>query len=125
MSRLGRRLITTVVVTWVSMLLCMNPAFAHAFPVKSSPRVGATVASSPKEVRIWFDADIYPQFSRITVTNQAGQVVSEGSSRVPANNSALLEIKVRPLTQGQYWVTWSVVAHDGHHTEGKFPFSVR
>lgn len=125
MSRLGRRLMALSVAAGLSLLLCMNPAFAHAFPVKSSPRVGGSVATSPKEVRIWFDADIYPQFSKITVTNQAGQVVSEGASKVPANNSALLEVQVKPLTQGQYWVTWSVVAHDGHHTEGKFPFSVR
>lgn len=125
MSRPGRHLTTLVLAAWCSLSCCLTPAFAHAFPVKSLPRVGSSMSTSPKQVRIWFDAEIYPQFSKLTVTNSAGQVVSEGRSQVPANNAALLEIKVKPLSPGQYWVTWSVVAHDGHHTEGKFPFSVR
>ncbi|AOU99061.1 hypothetical protein BI364_14925 [Acidihalobacter yilgarnensis] len=101
------------------------PAWAHAFPVKSSPQVGATEASAPKQVRIWFDADLNALFSKITVESGAGQVVNTGGSQVPASNPRLLETNLKPLAPGQYWVQWSVVARDGHHTEGKFPFNVK
>ncbi len=100
-------------------------AWAHAFPVKSSPTVGAAVSTAPKEVEIWFDADLNGLFSKITVTNQAGQVVSTGDSQVAADNPRLLTTGLKPLAPGQYWAQWSVVARDGHHTEGKFPFEVQ
>lgn len=101
------------------------PALAHAFPVKSSPKVGATLAGAPKQVRIWFDADLNALFSKITVESASGQVVSTGGSHVAAGNPRLLATAVKPLAAGQYWVQWSVVARDGHHTEGKFPFAVK
>lgn len=99
------------------------PALAHAFPVKSSPRVGATMAHAPKQVRIWFDADLNALFSKMTVVNHAGLVVSL-SSHVSASNPRLLISPLKLLKAGQYWVHWSAVARDGHHTEGKFPFNV-
>ncbi len=100
-------------------------AWAHAFPVKSSPAVGATVSVAPQQVAIWFDADLDGLFSKITVTNQAGQVVSAGTSQVAADNPRLLTTGLKALAPGQYWAQWSVVARDGHHTEGRFPFAVK
>lgn len=109
----------------LASLVVSAPALAHAFPVKSSPKVGSTLAVAPKQVSIWFDADLNALFSKITVESAAGQVVSTGGSHVAAGNPRLLTTAVKPLAAGQYWVQWSVVARDGHHTEGKFPFAVK
>src|SRR4030095_10036979 len=38
---------------------------AHAFPVRSDPRVGWTVATPPPKVTIWFDGELEPAFSKI------------------------------------------------------------
>lgn len=125
MIRNLRTSLSTLLLGGVLVCVCMPSAFAHAFPSKSSPQVGEAVGHSPKRVIIWFDADLNALFSKIKVTNQAGQVVSVGQSQVPSGHPAILETRVKTLAPGHYWVKWSVVARDGHHTQGKFPFSVK
>ncbi len=100
-------------------------AWAHAFPDRSRPRVGATVKAPPHRVRIWFDAGLEALFCSLIVKNAAGQVVSHGRGHVvPGSHDRLLETTVKPLTPGKYRVYWSVVAVDGHHTEGHYMFRV-
>ncbi|MGA7799635.1 MAG: copper resistance CopC family protein [Gammaproteobacteria bacterium] len=106
-------------------LLLPAIAIAHAFPEKSVPRVGATVPSAPKRVRIWFDGNLNVLFSKLTVTDPGGKRVSKGHGQVSPKNPRLLEVELEPLSPGQYWVHWSVVARDGHHTAGKYPFTVK
>lgn len=100
-------------------------AFAHAFPDRSRPRVGATVKAAPHHVRIWFDAGLEALFCSLLVKNAAGQLVSQGRGHVVSgSHDRLLETTVKPLAPGKYRVYWSVVAVDGHHTEGHYMFRV-
>lgn len=102
------------------------PAWAHAFPDNSLPHVGATVDSSPPQVKVWFNGEIEPVFSTLIVANAAGSAVSGGKGKVDAADHALLETDIpETLAPGQYTVHWSVIAHDGHHTEGHFTFTVK
>lgn len=101
-------------------------AQAHAFPNNSSPHVGATVASVPKTVKVWFDGEIEPVFSTLIVKNAAGKQVSDGKGKVDSSNHTLLETSLpASLSPGKYAVYWSVIAHDGHHTAGHFAFTVK
>ncbi|HEU0196147.1 MAG TPA: copper resistance protein CopC [Nevskiaceae bacterium] len=101
-------------------------ASAHAFPDNSSPHVGATVATSPQEVKVWFDGKLEPVFSTLIVKNAAGKQVSAGKGHVDPHNETLLETKpASTLPAGAYKVYWSVIARDGHHTEGHFGFKVK
>jgi methionine-rich copper-binding protein CopC len=97
---------------------------AHAFPDHSDPRVGHTVDASPPLVRIWFDSDIEPVFSTVQVEDADGKRVDQGDAHVDAADGKLLEVSVPSLSAGAYQVVWSVVARDGHRTEGRFPFRV-
>ncbi len=112
----------------VLLLLTLASAtsvWAHAFPDNSAPHVGATVSPSPKTVQIWFDGEIEPVFSTIIVKNAAGVRVSQGKGAVSSSDNTLLQTTLpTPLPPGQYWVYWSVIARDGHHTAGRFPFTV-
>lgn len=101
-------------------------AWAHAFPDNSSPHVGATVSGSPKLVEVWFDGEIAPVFSTLIVKNASGTQVSQGNGQVSPTDSTLLETALpATLPPGQYWVYWSVIANDGHHTAGRFPFTIQ
>jgi methionine-rich copper-binding protein CopC len=44
---------------------------------------------------------------------------------VDSADGTLLEVGLPPLPPGRYRVFWSVVARDGHRTEGDFPFRVK
>jgi methionine-rich copper-binding protein CopC len=108
-------------------LLCSLPGicYGHAFPDHSDPKVGSTVSDPPSVVRIWFDSDIEPVFSNMMVHTMNGVMVDKGDSHVDPKDSTLLEVSVPPLPPGQYVVIWSVVARDGHHTEGHYTFTVK
>ena len=99
-------------------------AQAHAFPVRSDPRVGWTVAISPPKVTIWFDGELESAFSTITVYNSAKQQVDKGNSRVNGSDASVLEVDLPPLASGTYHVYWKVLAKDTHVTEGDFTFAI-
>jgi methionine-rich copper-binding protein CopC len=108
-----------------ALLLAPEGCCAHAFPDHSDPRVGHTVDASPPAVRVWFDGEIEPVFSTIRVENGDKQRVDKGDVRVDPKDGTLLEVGVPALPSGTYRVFWSVVARDGHRTEGSFPFRVK
>ncbi|TAN07017.1 MAG: copper resistance protein CopC [Rhodanobacteraceae bacterium] len=110
------------------LLLCAAAplASAHAFPTHSSPEVGATLTQPPAAVKVWFDGELEPVFSTLIVKNAAGQPVGTGKGQVGNKNHALLETALPAhLAPGKYLVYWSVIAHDGHHTEGHFAFTLK
>lgn len=109
------------------VLVAVSPeASAHAFPDNSSPHVGATLATAPAQVKVWFDAEIEPAFSTLIVKNAAGEQVSTGKGDVNVKNHLLLETALPPNTPaGTYTVYWSAIANDGHRTEGHFAFTVK
>ena len=109
------------------VFLCVLPeaSWGHAFPDHSDPRVGSTVSGSPSTVRIWFDGDIEPVFSKIMVHSMDGRMVDKGDGHVDTKDSTLLEVSIPPLPPGQYLVIWSVIARDGHNTIGQYTFTVK
>lgn len=101
-------------------------ASAHAFPNSSSPHAGQVLSAPPEQVQITFDGQIEPVFSTLIVKNAAGTAVSAGKGEVAPSNHALLQTALpKSLPAGKYVVYWSVVAHDGHQTEGHYPFTVQ
>ena len=109
-----------------AVALALSPAgvSAHALPDPSDPRVGHSV-EAPRSVRIWFDGAIEPVFSTIRVEDGDKRRVDAGDARVDTKDSTLLEVSLPALPPGSYKVFWSVVARDGHRTEGAFPFQVK
>ncbi len=109
-----------------ALLVAPSPGWPHAFPDHADPRVGHTVEAAPAMVRIWFDGEIEPVFSTIRVENADRQPVDKGDGRVDPKDNMLLRVSLPPsLPSGKYTVVWSVVARDGHRTEGRYPFRVK
>jgi methionine-rich copper-binding protein CopC len=105
-------------------LLLQEEAQCHAFPDHAEPRVGSTVTAAPS-VRIWFDGALEPAFSSLKVLNASGRRVDKNDSRVNPSDATVLEVNLLVLGPGVYRVIWSVVARDGHKTEGDFTFTVK
>ena len=105
-------------------LVAAAGAQAHAFLDHASPAVGGSVMTAPAVVTLWFTQDLEPAFSSATVTNEAGQRVDLGNTRIPPGSPAELEIGLKPLPPGTYLVSWHVVSVDTHPTEGTFTFEV-
>jgi methionine-rich copper-binding protein CopC len=115
----------SAVLTFVlSATVLQTLAQAHVFPVRSDPRVGWTVAFPPPKVTIWFDGEMEPAFSTITVYNSAKQQVDKGNSRVNGPDASVLEVDLTPLAPGTYHVYWKALATDTHVTQGDFTFAV-
>jgi len=101
-----------------------EPARAHAFLDHAEPRVGSSVASSPRQVTLWFTQNLEPAFSGAAVNDSSGGRVDQGKARVDPGNPNVLHISLKPLKAGTYTVHWRVLSVDTHTTEGNFSFNV-
>jgi hypothetical protein len=106
-----------------TMLGAVAPAFAHAYLDHASPRVGNTVARSPREVVLWFTEQIEPAFSTIEVRDGQGAAVNSGKATVGGDRTQL-RVSVKSLPPGTYKVIWHVLSVDTHRTQGDFTFNV-
>lgn len=106
------------------MIAVASAAWAHSFPEQESPAAGETVAASPANVTIKYDAPIEKLFDSLSVLNAAGQDEATGAPQVSADGHEL-SVPVATLGPGQYTVKWRVVCIDTHHTEGSYTFTVK
>ena len=105
------------------ILLLPQAVFAHAMPEAEDPKVGSAVTSPPQQAAIRFDAPIEALFSKLVVLDSNGQNEADGTPQVSADTQTLA-VPLKLLSPGEYTVKWSVVAKDGHRTEGSYTFTV-
>ena len=117
----------SVIVLSSCLFLCVLPevSLGHAFPDHSDPKVGSTISACPANLRIWFDGDLEPVFSTISVYDANGRRVDKGDGHVNTSNAALLEVSMPSLPSGTYRVFWNIAARDGHRTKGDFTFEIK
>jgi methionine-rich copper-binding protein CopC len=110
-----------IAVTPLLVVLASSAAQAHALLDHAEPRVGNKVESLPHEVTLWFTQKLEPAFSKVTVTNAAGERVDSGKARVSGNQ---MSVSLRSGGSGTYHVNWHVLSVDTHTSEGSFTFQV-
>ena len=108
----------------VLLLVAPTSSWAHAYLVKSSPARRAVLSSAPDRVVLWFNERLEPQFSHISVWNQAGQQVDGGDDQVDPDDAKKLSVGTPGLGAGTYRVKFRVLSIDGHIVESEFPFTV-
>jgi methionine-rich copper-binding protein CopC len=110
----------------ISILAAGWPAAAgaHAFLDHAEPGVGATVAAAPAKIVLHFDSELELAFSGFRVEDESGKQVcaSEPAERNP--DSTLLFTASRLPGPGTYKIVYSVLARDGHRTEGDFELTI-
>jgi methionine-rich copper-binding protein CopC len=92
-------------------------------PASEDPKVGSTIDTAPPRVVITFDSPIEQMFAKLAVTDDHGIDVTSDAPHRSADRRALA-VALKPLAPGEYHVKWSVVAEDGHRTEGDYQFTV-
>ncbi len=112
---------TVAGIVLLPLLLATGEASAHAFLDHAEPRVGNKVASPPQQVTLWFTQKLEPAFSKVTVTNAAGQRVDTGKPRISGTE---MSVALRPGGTGTYHVTWHALSVDTHTSDGNFTFQV-
>ncbi|MBC8100047.1 MAG: copper resistance protein CopC/CopD, partial [Armatimonadetes bacterium] len=101
------------------------PLQAHANLQRSAPAANTSLSSAPDAIRLWFTEPIEPQFSRITLRDSTGALLTTPAATVDAADAHQLILVPGALSDGLYTVVWRVVsAADGHPTEGSFAFGV-
>src|SRR3954469_6022447 len=120
---MSRGMLLRLLLLVATIMLLPRAALAHAFPEAEDPKVGSTVTSPPQQVAIRFNAPIEALFSKLEVLDSGGQSQDAGTPQVNVDTRTLT-VQLKPLTPGEYTVKWSVVAKDGHRTEGSYTFTV-
>ncbi|MDQ4093881.1 MAG: copper resistance protein CopC [Actinomycetota bacterium] len=117
-----RYLLALVALVGLALLGSAGPAVAHNELIGSDPADGATVATSPAQVRLTFDLPPKPGFSTVTVT---GPHSSQWQAGPPAEAGAVVSAPIRALgPAGQYTIAYQVLSADGHPVRGAVRFTL-
>jgi copper transport protein len=108
------------------LILCLPLAVsAHATLIRTDPQENAVLAVPPASVSLWFDEDLDPRFSSVTVLDSQRARVDAGNQILSAEHRQMSIGLKQGLPRGAYTVSWRAVsATDGHDTRGVFAFYV-
>ncbi len=108
-------------VTVLAFLLVVATASAHAYPITTSPAIGAVVKAPPTQVSITYDEAV--TVPSLSVYDAAGRRVSSATVTHPTPARIAVAIPTR-LSDGTYTVAWRVTSADTHIVHGVYTFSV-
>jgi copper resistance protein C len=63
--------------------------YAHAFLDHADPKVGATIADPPAQIKAWFTEHLEPAFSMMQVLDDGGIQVDKNDAHVDSNDPSL------------------------------------
>ncbi len=121
MINLRQRLRPTrrIALLWISaalllVLVAPSAVSAHGYIVRAIPEDRAVLQRSPARIQYWFSENLEPEFTSITVRDQAGSVIATGG--VDAKDFSLLSTRLPPnLPDGAYIAELrTAFASDGH-----------
>ena len=110
------------VVLLTALLASASMARAHAILVASVPPHGAALNDCPESIILRFNATLEPTLTR-------AHLVDMNQKRIPlemTGDAAIDKVVVRMphLTAGVYTLVYTVLARDGHVTEGSVRFTI-
>jgi methionine-rich copper-binding protein CopC len=105
--------------------LLASTAFAHARLERSTPADGATVASSPAELRLQYNEPVEAAMSTVKLDGPSGAPVALDKATADKQDNRTLVVALPKLAAGDYRVDWATMGRDGHHTKGQLHFTVK
>ena len=110
----------SVLLFLTSYTLC----WAHAIVIESNPREGAVLKQAPGRVQLRFNVKIEKALTRVTLTKDNKQAIVLPQADFNQGAPDRLEVPLPPLEPGNYIMRYSVLAADGHATQGVLRFSI-
>jgi methionine-rich copper-binding protein CopC len=120
-----KRIISAVFTGLITLILTIQPAYAHTKLVSASPTAGSTVENWPTQIILEFDEELQnlgPEKANfLVVNNSVGDQISETDELVDGNK---LTVTLAPNEiKGPVLVYYRVVSTDGHPVEGEYKFT--
>jgi methionine-rich copper-binding protein CopC len=113
------------IITLAALAMTTALAFAHAKLQASAPADGATVTTTPTELRLKYNEPVEVAMSTIKITGPGdAAVATDKVAADPSDDKALVQALPK-LAPGEYRVQWNTMGHDGHHTKGEIRFTVK
>lgn len=112
----------------VSAVLAMGlslGAQAHALLVKAEPARRAVLTQAPKQVKLWFNEQIEPAYTKLSVVDAADKPVTTEKFTVPEKEPKLMVLPLPELKPGKYLVKFRVLSVDGHVVESSYDFELK
>lgn len=100
-------------------------AQAHALLVKAEPARRAVLTQAPKQVKLWFNEQIEPAYTRLSVVDATDKPVTAEKFTVPEKEPKLMVLPLPELKPGKYMVKFRVLSVDGHVVESSYDFELR
>ncbi|GAB4087319.1 hypothetical protein GCM10028784_39490 [Myceligenerans cantabricum] len=122
LTRATTRIVAAALAALVLALWCAPDAFAHTKLDSSEPAAGSTSDSPVQEVALRFTLPVTPLGDGIVIDGPGGAVAAEVVAA--ENGLVLVATPSDALTDGDYTVSWTAAAQDGHPLEGIFGFTV-
>jgi methionine-rich copper-binding protein CopC len=109
-----------------SLLMSRAPdrAWAHAILLESSPSEGAVLAESPTLIWLRFNSRLENPLCRLTLISEDGRRYDLPNPQAQEVSPGQLRYRLPHLPAGAYNLRYSVVATDGHTTEGVVHFRI-
>jgi methionine-rich copper-binding protein CopC len=116
-----------VVGTALAMAICVHvaPALAHSMLVKAEPPRRAVLATTPTQVRLWFNEEIEGDYASLVVLDAEKHPVTEIKPQLAPDDRKSVVLPLPELAPGKYSVKFRVLSVDGHVVESSFDFTVK
>jgi copper resistance protein C len=109
----------------LALLSYTNTVFAHASLVKAEPARRATLSTSPKQIRLWFNEEIEADYASLSVLDTHGEALTGEKPSVHPDDPKSIFLELPELSPGQYTVKFRVLSVDGHVVDSDFGFTVK
>jgi copper transport protein len=116
------RAAAALLVALILAMWCAPPATAHTRLESSVPAAGSTSNSPVAEVTLRFTLPVSPLGDGVVIGGPEGTVAAQTTAA--EGGLVLVATPSDALTAGDYTVTWTAAAQDGHPLEGTFEFVV-
>lgn len=108
----------------LGLVVALGTGMFHNHLVKSIPSAGDTLATSPKEVRLWFSEKPAIRFTSVTLLTADSTKIATIKAVATADSMAASAPVPTPLAPGTYLVTWRTAGTDGHAIRGTYRFTI-